>query len=183
MTTQGGSALSDSSTWVRHEADIRRCRSGIDGDRRLRLEELLGSYRAVKTAMDAVTARVSGAAVCRDCGGLCCMNGKYRLSGMDVLAVLSTGVPLPEPRFERKPDCPYGDEQGCRFIPEFRPASCIQFICEQLESRLSPAETEELERLETVMRGLARECAGLTGLALESPFLLMPKILCPANTA
>lgn len=135
------------------------------------LGELLAGYRRHKGEMLALTAGSS--ALCRDCGGQCCLNGKYRFSGLDLLALLDQQAQLPTPDFGQKPLCPYGDAGGCRMEPAFRPLDCVLFICGALEGLLDETAANELALLEQELRRSVQQAETVLGRQLGRPLLLL----------
>ncbi len=91
-----------------------------------------------------------GRDICRACRGECCGHGKFHPNLTNLLAVLASGEPLPEPDFSH--DCPYGGVDGCQFPPGLRPFNCISFICDRIEERLSPESRAQFYRLEGEIR-------------------------------
>lgn len=140
---------------------------------RQQLGDLLADYRRYKWEMLALTLTAGSAAVCRDCGGQCCQNGKYRFSGLDLLALLDRQVSAPTPDFSRKPFCPYGDADGCRMEPLFRPLDCVLFICTAVEARLKNTVINSLASLEQKLRCNVKQAEILLERPLGQPLLLL----------
>jgi hypothetical protein len=135
------------------------------------LTQLLDCYRQTKEALAAVVAEIDAAAVCRDCGGQCCLNGKYRPNAFDYLASLVADHPVTAD-FTRKPLCPYGTASGCAFEPGLRPADCILFICDAIDRLLSSQARLTLAEREKALRECINEAFDLTGEQLGAPLLL-----------
>ena len=133
--------------------------------------ELLERYGTFKERMAAVTADVDAAGICGTCGGLCCMNGKYRFNVLDALCGVALDS-VPTVNFRQTPLCPYGADTGCSLTPSLRPADCILFICEAIDQKLSPPARLELARLEQLVRDCLRDASSVTGELLGTPLLL-----------
>ncbi|MFA7403140.1 MAG: hypothetical protein WC007_04045, partial [Pelobacteraceae bacterium] len=108
---------------------------------------------------------------CRECGGQCCLNGKYRLNVFDALARVVAEIPTSADFFQ-KPVCPYGTDAGCTMEPGLRPADCIIFICDAIDQRLSQQIRLILSAREQELREIIREVSCLTGEPLGTPLLL-----------
>lgn len=143
--------------------------------------ELLDRYRLHKEEMLALILEIGSEGICRDCGGQCCLNGKYRFSGLDLLALLDGQKPLPVPDFARKPSCPYGDAGGCGMEPSLRPLDCVLFICETIAGRLEDTAINALALLERELRGSVKQAEALLERALGQPLLLLAEH--PGDTA
>lgn len=135
------------------------------------LTDLLTRYRLAKDDFAAVTAKVGAASVCRDCGGLCCLNGKYRLNVLDYLARIAAYIPTVSD-FAQKPLCPYGTAAGCAMEPGLRPADCVLFICDAIDCGLSSQARLILAEQEQILRECVREASCLTGEQMGTPLLL-----------
>lgn len=135
------------------------------------LIKFLTRYREAKEALAALIAEVDAASACRECGGQCCLNGKYRLNVFDALARVVAGIPT-SADFSQKPVCPYGTDTGCTMEPGLRPADCIVFICDAIDQRLSQQIRLILSARELELREIIREVSCLTGEPLGTPLLL-----------
>lgn len=133
---------------------------------------LLAGYREAKEAAAVVAAEADAAAACGECMGKCCLNGKYRMSVLDVMACVASQV-LPAVDFFNKPLCPYGTVSvGCLMEPGFRPADCILFICDVIDEKLSPQGRSLLQMHESSMRKCISDASHLVGEPLGTPLLL-----------
>ena len=135
------------------------------------LADLLARYRAAKEDLAAVVAAVDAAAICCECQGQCCLNGKYRMNVCDALACLAAQT-APTVDFTRKPVCPYGTAAGCTMEPGLRPADCILFLCDGIDRKLSPHDRLLCAELEQILREFIREASRLTGEQVGTPLLL-----------
>jgi predicted metal-binding protein len=137
----------------------------------LMLEHLLIRYRETKESLAAVVAQVNAATICAECGGQCCLNGKYRLNVLDAMAraVAKTETPAD---FTQKPLCPYSSADGCTMEPGLRPADCVLFICDAINRKLSPQSRLQMAGQEQVLRRCIQEASELTGKPLGTPLLI-----------
>jgi hypothetical protein len=125
-----------------------------------RLHELSARLGEQKCAMQALVARVGAASHCADCGGECCVAGKYHFTCADLLVYLATGETLFAPLFGRGL-CPYLGQAGCLIPPAFRPFNCITFNCERIEDLLSGEEVSSFYRMERELRRMYGEISSL----------------------
>jgi hypothetical protein len=135
------------------------------------LLELLTRYRKTKETFAEVVAEAGAASDCRDCGGQCCLNGKYRVNVFDALARIAAQVPT-SADFSQKPVCPYGTDAGCTMDPGLRPADCVLFICETIDRKLPPQAGLILAVQEQALRECLLEASVLTGEPVTTPLLL-----------
>lgn len=140
-------------------------------DRKMQLSELLNGYRGVKESQAAIITEIDSKTACSECGGLCCLNGKYRMNVFDALSAIAADKPLC-PDFLQKPVCPYGDEPGCKLEPAFRPADCILFVCDILDMRLSDDSRSDLNRYESAIKECLQKASRLLDLPVNVPLLL-----------
>jgi len=165
--------MNDRQAWERGVRLMEDLHGRLSPGARQRLATLLADYRRGKAEMLALTLAAGSAAICRACGGQCCRNGKYRFSGLDLLALLDQQTPLPKPDFAQKPSCPYGDADGCRMEPPFRPLDCVLFICPAVEDSLGDGAVKTLALLEQGLRGTVKQVETLLERPLGRPLLLM----------
>lgn len=163
--------MDDQQAWSLGAGRISALLESLPEEVRLQLTALLAHYRQVKEAMAAVASEYDSASDCRDCGGQCCQNGKYRMNVFDALALYVAQLPMLAD-FARKPVCPYGTDQGCTMASGIRPADCILFICDVLDRKLSPQARLLLAEQERVLRGCIFTASVLTGEPLGKPLLL-----------
>ena len=145
--------------------------AGISAEKALQLSQLLARYRKAKEECSALVADVDAVAICGECAGQCCLNGKYRLNVLDALARTAAGVPTPAD-FTRKPVCPYGGDAGCTMEPGLRPADCVLFICDAIDAKLSLQARKSLDVLEREVRECIQIASDLTGERMGTPLLL-----------
>jgi hypothetical protein len=137
----------------------------------LALSKLLTCYRQTKEALAAVIAEVDAASVCRDCGGQCCLNGKYRINAFDYLARLAEEIPT-SADFTQKPVCPYGTDAGCTMEPGLRPADCVLFVCDAIDRKLSLQARLIIAEREHDLRENIHAASNVTGEQMGTPLLL-----------
>jgi hypothetical protein len=138
---------------------------------RLKLTELLGRYQDTKEALATAITEVDAVSVCSECGGQCCLNGKYRINVLDLLSRVVAQIPT-FPDFTQKPVCPYGTNAGCSMEPGFRPSDCVLFICDVIDLKLSSQGRRHLAVLEQAMRTCILDASCLTGEQMGTPLLL-----------
>ena len=125
-----------------------------------KLHELAAGLRELRTAMQALVARVGAAAHCACCGGECCVAGKYHFTQADLLVYLDAGEPIFAPLFDNGL-CPYLGAAGCLIPAAYRPFNCITFNCERTEDLLSEGELASFYRMERELRERYREIRSL----------------------
>lgn len=135
------------------------------------LTNLLARYRQSKEALAAVIEEVDAASVCCECSGQCCLNGKYRINILDVMARIAEQIST-SADFSQKPVCPYGTETGCTMEPGLRPADCVLFVCDAIDQKLSPQGRMALAGQEQVLRECILEASILNGEPMGTPLLL-----------
>ncbi len=145
--------------------------SGLSAGTRFALAQQLTRYRKAKEALAAVVVNVAAASLCRECGGQCCLNGKYRVNVFDALAHVAIQIPVAAD-FSQKPLCPYGAATGCTMEPGMRPADCIVFLCDGIDEKVSLQDRAILAAQERDVRECIQEASFLMGELLGSPLLL-----------
>ena len=163
--------MDDQQLWNLGAVRLTALQAALPVENSAALTKLLTRYRQTKEALAAEIAQVDAASVCRECRGQCCLNGKYRISVLDVLACLAAEVPVPA-NFDHKPLCPYGTDAGCTMEPGLRPADCILFICDAIDRKLSPQTGSIVAELERTLRESILTASHLTGEPLGTPLLL-----------
>ena len=146
-----GIALNVEKKWqsgVRRVTDVFRRLTGAEAES---LRSLCSMLMEQKESLQTLVAGVDAAIRCAECGGECCVKGRYHFTAVDLLVYLSTGLPLFEPLFENGL-CPYLGQCGCLMEPAYRPFNCITFNCERIEDLLSPEEIARFYRLERELR-------------------------------
>ena len=163
--------MDDQQLWDRSFRRLKALYSALPQEAKSGLSELLVRYCQTKEALAAVTAGINASSVCRQCGGQCCLNGKYRINVFDTLGFITREI-LPSVNFTQKPLCPYGSHDGCSMEPCLRPADCILFICDALDEKTSPDSRAILAAGEQGLRNCTLQASRLTGEPLGTPLLL-----------
>ena len=154
--------MDDQQLWCLGDVRLKTLLVDLSTEARGALTDLLSDYRKAKESFAAVVADLDAASVCRECGGQCCENGKYRMSVFDALARIGASTPT-SVDFSQKPVCPYGTESGCTMESGLRPADCVLFICDAIDRKLSPQARSILAIQEQRLRECIQKASGLTG--------------------
>lgn len=116
----------------------------------------------LQAELDQVFLAIDGPAVCADCLGECCSRARHHATLTNLLSYLLAGEEPPVPDFRLT--CPYLGAQGCRMPVARRPFTCIIFLCEALDARLTGARRAAYERAERDLRNtyeaVASRCPG-----------------------
>ena len=163
--------MDDQQLWSFGNVRLKTLLAGLSAEARGVLTDLLFDYRKAKESLAAVVADVGAASVCRECGGQCCENGKYRMSVFDALACTGASTPT-SADFSQKPVCPYGTETGCTMESGLRPADCVLFICDVIDRKLSPQARSVLATQEQHLRECIQKASGVTGERMATPLLI-----------
>jgi len=145
--------VEDQQKWQRASAAAFQTYRLLSGDARDALNALISSIMQLKQELFELALVAGGGDICRTCGGQCCLNGKYHVTVLDLLAYRAAGVEPVQPDFGKRPLCPYGGGEGCLMEPRFRSLTCLLFNCELLEERM---DTESKQRFATVEQELRR---------------------------
>ena len=139
-----------------------------------KVQALCSMLMEQKQALQALAAPADPASHCADCGGACCVAGKYHFTAVDLLVYLASGEPLLTPLFGNGL-CPYLGEGGCLTRAGYRPFNCITFNCEIIEDLLSEQEVSRFYQLERELRASYGEIRAIfpgksmDGALLEGP--------------
>lgn len=163
--------MDDQQVWNLGMEKLAALRAQLSVEAGREVAQLLGRYQKAKEAISAVIAQVDAASDCRECRGQCCLNGKYRVSVLDALALIAADIQTPAV-FHQKPVCPYGSTSGCCMAEGLRPADCVMFICDAIDRKLSQHDRSEIASLERGLRECINEVSHLTGEAMGIPMLL-----------
>jgi len=163
--------VSDQKLWQDGQVSLNALLSDISPAAKKPLLELLSGYRVGKESLAAITLAADSETICRDCGGKCCLNGKYRVNVFDGLSLCAAGISV-VPDFSQKPMCPYSNAGGCILEPGFRPLDCILFVCDSLEGQLPDSDRVDLTALENNLRECLSEASLLLNINLGTPLLL-----------
>ena len=168
---QGLNNVDDQLLWNLGFTRLNDLYSGYSRETELALALLLTRYCQAKEALAAVIAEIDASSVCHQCGGQCCLNGKYRINVCDSLVLIARET-IPSVNFIQKPVCPYGSQDGCSMEPGLRPVDCILFICDAINEKLSPQSRTILVAGEQGLRECIEQASRLTGERLRTPLLL-----------
>lgn len=138
---------------------------------RRKLTVLLAELSRLKQGLLQASDAAEGALICALCGGACCRVGRYHPTALEVLTFLAQGDAPPEPDFDGGA-CPFLGASGCRIPPERRPFTCVIFICDRIDERLSDGDREHFIQLEGDLRALRITISEQFGRLLVEPFLL-----------
>ena len=163
--------MDDQQLWNLGTMRVKGLLAELPAEALLTLANLLARYREAKESLAAVVSEVDAASVCRECGGQCCLNGKYRINALDALARVIAEIPT-SADFSQKPLCPYGTVSGCTMESGLRPADCVSFICDSIDRHLSPNARQILAQQEQDIRSCIQAASGLTGEQMGTPLLL-----------
>jgi len=163
--------VDDQQLWSLGIARLEALLAGLSPEARELLADLLSGYRKAKESLAAVVADLDAVTVCRECGGQCCQNGKYRMSVFDALARIGEKTPT-STDFTQKPVCPYGTETGCTMESGLRPADCVLFICDAIDRKLSPQARTILATQELFLRECIQKASSMTGERMATPLLI-----------
>jgi len=127
----------------------------------------------VKQELFDLALAAGGSNICRSCGGKCCLNGKYHVSLLDMLAYRAAGVEPVLPDFEQRPLCPYGGSNGCLMEPRFRSITCLIFNCDLLEDRMDSESRQRFASVERNLRSTVARADELLGCRAGRALLLI----------
>lgn len=163
--------VTDLTLWHNATERLERLLAGLPVATARELSQLLVRYRTSKEIIAEVVEKAGAAAICRECAGQCCLNGKYRVNVVDALACL-VAQRQPTVDFFHKPACPYGTDAGCSMKPGLRPADCVVFICDAIDQKLSAQARSILAAQEQVLRDCVLKVSGLLDDTMGTPLLL-----------
>jgi hypothetical protein len=145
---------------------------GLDSATRAQLAVLIGQIMRLKEGLVDQVLAAGSASICRECAGQCCLNGKYHVSVLDLLAYRIEGAEPVVPDFTAVPACPYSGTAGCRMPPRFRPMTCVVFNCELVEERVGQDERAALCATENLLREAIAQANRVAGRRLDRALLL-----------
>lgn len=146
---------SDTALWQNCLARLKQEMAELPPAERAWISARLLRIGALQEQMHAFFLRAEGAQLCGHCRGGCCERGKYHLTLVNLLPYLLQGTEPPVPDFNQT--CPFLGSDGCRLPIAGRPFNCVNFLCEQVEARLSEKERAALQLLERQLRELYLE--------------------------
>lgn len=137
-----------------------------------RVERIVGRIMLLKEELLELALAAGSAALCRSCGGACCLFGKYHVSVLDLLAYRISRTEAVVPDFDSAPHCPYGGIDGCRMPPRFRPLTCVIFNCDAVEERMGDDQRTRCAVVEQELRDAVRQAESLLGFRASRALLL-----------
>jgi hypothetical protein len=164
--------MDDQGIWANAVATIGEMYAHLPPETRAELDSLINRIMRLKESLAEQTLSAGSAAICRSCGGQCCLNGKYHFSALDLLAYRKTGIEPVEPNFGSNPACPYSDKSGCLMQPGFRPMACVVFNCELIEERMEPNELRKFYENERTLREVIAHAGQIANQRLDRALLL-----------
>jgi hypothetical protein len=155
--------MGDEELWQQAVAQTTRKFSLFDPQMRQNCCSILETVVHLKEQLCRFAEGVGGADICSQCGGACCVRGKYHFTIADLLVFLCRQIPLPLPEFSRFPDCPWLREAGCQLPAGLRPFTCVVFNCELIEDRMTEERLETFYQLERQLRDCYADLGTLMG--------------------
>ena len=143
--------MTDQELWQRAVLQLRKEFDSLPAAMRLELAGAARRIRELKTGIHQIAADSGAAAICAECGGECCLCGKFHVTVIDLLIYLISDREIFTPRFDRGL-CPYMGDAGCLMAAAYRPFNCITFNCERIEGLWEPASVERFYGLEQELR-------------------------------
>lgn len=144
--------MDDQKIWNRVVATVDASYDRLSDVCRARLDQQLLRIMQLKQDLYDWSQAVGSAEICRECGGACCLNGKFHVSLLDLLAYRSAKAEPVVPHFGDSPLCPYGGPDGCFMPPRFRSMTCLVFNCELVEQRMTGDEKKRFAEGEHALR-------------------------------
>ncbi len=139
---------------------------------REQLDALIERIMLLKRELLDLALSAGSAAVCRNCGGKCCLHGKYYVTLLDLLVYRVGAVAAVVPQFGNAPCCPYGGAQGCHLPPPLRPMTCVIFNCDLVEECMSDEACLRSAACERELRAAIVEAEQVSGFQLGRAALL-----------
>lgn len=164
--------MNDQAAWEQAVTGAGEWYSNLPDAVRSELDGLLEEIMQLKELLVEQVTSSGSSAVCRDCGGECCLLGRYHVSVLDILAYRKTGLEPVRPDFSSSPSCPYSDASGCLMPPRYRPVTCVIFNCQLIEDRLSAAELDSLYEHERRLRVAVARAGRMHDSRIDRPLLL-----------
>jgi hypothetical protein len=162
----------DQDNWEQASAAATAAYDALPRDRREELQRVITVIMGLKESLVTMVTAAGSGEVCRNCGGECCLLGKYHVSILDLLAYRITGTAPVVPNFGSHPACPYADSNGCLIAPRHRPLTCVVFNCQPVEELLSPEQLKAFYSQEAALREAIAAAAHIWGGRIDRPLLL-----------
>lgn len=164
--------MNDQMLWEQAMATASEWYFGLPHAIRAELDGLLDEVMQLKQLLVEQVTASGSAAVCRECGGECCLLGRYHVSVLDILAYRKAGLEPVVPDFNADPACPYSDASGCLMPPGFRPVTCVIFNCQLIEDRLTAVQRTALHEYEGRLRATVARAGRIHDIRTDRPLLL-----------
>ncbi|MBT1072076.1 hypothetical protein [Pelotalea chapellei] len=149
--------MDDRQSWHKAQVSAWECYERLSADRREQLDCLMGRIMLLKEQLLNLALTAGSRLICRDCGGKCCLYGKYHVTVLDLIINRKHSAEPLAPDFSTYPFCPYGSADGCCFTPRLRPLTCVIFNCELLEDRLDEHARHQAAMCERELREACAE--------------------------
>ena len=121
-------------------------------DERLWMTTRLARIGRLQRRLHRLFLAAGGPELCRLCQGGCCGCGRNHLTLVNLLSFLLADEAPPAFDFSRT--CPYNSDSGCLLEPSRRPFNCVIFLCDEVETALSPSERQLFGALERRLKSL-----------------------------
>ena len=167
-----GIDLEDKQNWVKAVESARIKYDHLPAGVKFSLNTIIDEIMRLKGELLGLTLDKGGAEICCNCGGICCNNGKFHISVLDLMAFFHTSTEPPAPDFGKSPLCPYGFSEGCSMMPRFRPVTCVIFNCELVDSLIEGDNLKRLHGCEKKIRDKISQAEQLLGFRVGRPLLL-----------
>lgn len=129
--------MNDPQAWHNAQASAWKIYEELPDDGRRRFDHLVDRIMNLKENLLGLALAEGSGVVCGECGGECCLRGKYHVSMLDLIICRMHAFEPLVPDFTIHPLCPYGSADGCCFTPRFRPLTCVVFNCDLIEERMA----------------------------------------------
>ncbi len=153
---------SDTALWASTLARVRHELAELPAEERDWLAMQVTRIGELQAELDRLFHTLDGPAVCADCLGECCSRARHHATLTNLLSYLLAGEAPPVPDYTRT--CPYLGPQGCGMPVARRPFTCVIFLCEALDARLTEPLRSAYERTERDLRSayeaVAARCPG-----------------------
>jgi len=163
--------VDDTQRWIQAVAAEGDSYERLPAGTRGQLDELIGRIMRLKEELVERALLAGSASICRRCAGKCCLNGKYHVSVLDLLAYRASETEVVLPDFSAAPSCPYSGDSGCLMPPRFRPMTCVVFNCELIEGTMPPPERSALYECEGLLRDTIAQANRVAGRRLDRALL------------
>lgn len=165
--------MNDLQAWHKAQALSWECYEKLSTDRRELFDRLVDRIMHLKESLLGLALAEDSRQICGECGGKCCLYGKYHVSMLDLIVCRLHSSEFFIPEFMTHPFCPYCGESGCSFAPRFKPSTCIVFNCELIEERLDEDARRQAGQWERELREAVANAEMIAERRLSRPALLI----------